>query len=135
MNILMVLIYVVLIWAVVYLLTAAWTNFTARQRATVLKMAAFQKRVADASNVQLIDVREKEPFRRHHLKGARNMPALIFSQGKSGLRHDRDVYLYGDTLQAAARVAGRLRKEGLPKEHLFLMAGGYRRLQEANKRK
>lgn len=118
---------------VFYVVSAASTNLLARRRGTVLKAEAFIDK-HNEENGQLIDVREKEPFKRSHLKGARNMPALTFSQGKSGLRKDMPIFIYGDTLAAAAGVAKRLRKEGAQKDMLFLMAGGFRAFQAKQKR-
>ncbi|MBS9334421.1 rhodanese-like domain-containing protein [Fructobacillus sp. M1-13] len=119
-----------------YVISNLMTRFLAKQRGTVLKADQFVSK-AQESNGQLIDVREKQPFKRHHLKGARNMPALTFSQGKSGLRKDMPIFLYGDTLQAANGVAKQLKKEGADKKQVFLMAGGFRQYvaRQNNQRK
>ncbi|MBS9338310.1 rhodanese-like domain-containing protein [Fructobacillus sp. M2-14] len=116
-----------------YLGSAGLSNFLARRRGTVLKANAFIEK-HNEENGQLIDVREKEPFKRSHLKGARNMPSMTLSQGKSGLRKDMPIFIYGETLGSAAGVAKRLRKEGAKKDMLFLMAGGYRAFQAKQKR-
>ncbi|MBS9337684.1 rhodanese-like domain-containing protein [Fructobacillus parabroussonetiae] len=118
---------------VFYVVSHVSTNLLARQRATILKAQSFVDQ-AHESNGQLIDVREKEPFKRSHLKGARNMPIMSFGQGKSGLRKDLPIFVYGDTLQAAASVAKRLKKEGADKSKVFLMAGGYRQYVARAKR-
>ncbi|MBS9336284.1 rhodanese-like domain-containing protein [Fructobacillus papyrifericola] len=119
---------------VFYVLSFVLTNTLARQRGTVLKATKFVESVQEAKNAQLIDVREKEPFKRSHLKGARNMPAMALSQGKTGLRKDLPIFVYGDTLQAASAIAKRLKKEGASKDQVFLMAGGYRQYVARAKR-
>ncbi|GAO99998.1 rhodanese-like domain-containing protein [Fructobacillus ficulneus] len=133
MNILMIVTWVLVLWFAFYVINTFVTRFLAKQRGTVLKANDFIQKQED-SHGQLIDVREKAPYKRSHLKGARNMPTMSFSQGKSGLRHDTAVYLYGDSLQGASSVAKHLRKEGLAKSQIFLMAGGYQRFVDAKKR-
>ncbi|CAK1231105.1 MULTISPECIES: rhodanese-like domain-containing protein [Fructobacillus] len=132
MNILLVITWVLVIWFVFYVVSALGTRIMAKQRGTVLKAEDFMAQQAE-NHGQLVDVRDKEPYKRNHLRGARNMPALTFSQGKSGLRQDMPVYLYGDTLSGASSVARHLRKEGMAKSQIFLMAGGYRQVTEQKK--
>lgn len=132
MNILWTITLVLFFWVVFYFLSKIITRFLASSRGMVLKTAAFIKQ-QDEDHGQLVDVRDKEPYKRSHLKGSRNMPALSFNQGKSGLRQDMNIYLYGDTLQGPSSVAKHLRKEGVAKNRLFLMAGGYRQLTETKK--
>ncbi|MFC4760239.1 rhodanese-like domain-containing protein [Fructobacillus durionis] len=125
MQILNTITLILVFFLLFYVVSALTSKFLARQRATVLKADAFIEKQQELHG-QLIDVREKQPFKRSHLRGARNMPAMTFSQGKSGLRQDIPVFVYGDTLANALGVAKRLRKEGFSKSNLYLMAGGFR---------
>lgn len=133
MQILSFITLILTFFLIFYAVSAILSNVLARRRATVLKSDAFIER-QQATHGQLIDVREKEPFKRSHLKGARNMPALSLAQGKSGLRQDIPVFVYGDTLANALGVAKRLRKEGFNRSNLFLMAGGFRQFAAKQKR-
>ncbi len=50
---------------------------------------------------------------------------MNFSQGKSGLRHDRDIFLYDDRLREVTRVSKILKKQGYQKNRMFILRGGF----------
>lgn len=62
--------------------------------------------------VQLIDLREKEPFKHGHILGARNIPMTTFNQRAKSLRTDQPVYLYDQNGRTALRAARILKKLG-----------------------
>ncbi|CAK8054284.1 rhodanese-like domain-containing protein [Eupransor demetentiae] len=128
MNILLIVLEIGLVWILFMFFNWAWVTIQGKSRGKIVKADEFAKLLAQ-ENGQLIDVREKEPYKRSHILGARSMPAINFSQGRSGLRHDRDIFLYGNNLGSAVRVAGRLRKEGVPKDKLYMLKGGYQQYQ------
>lgn len=103
-------------WLVLYLM--------AKSRAQILSAEDFAKSLT-SENGQLIDLRESAPYKRGHILGARNIPAMNFGQGKSGLRLDQDVFLYDESVRGAVRVAGRLKKEGFKRDHVYILRGGY----------
>lgn len=132
MQILSFITLILTFFLIFYVVSALSAKLIARRRATVLKSDAFIEKQQETHG-QLIDVRDKQPFKRSHIKNARNMPAISLAQGRSGLRQDIPVFVYGDTLASALGVAKRLRKEGFNKSNLFLMAGGFRQFAAKQK--
>lgn len=132
MQILSFITLILTFFLIFYVVSAFSAKLIARRRATVLKSDAFIEKQQETHG-QLIDVRDKQPFKRSHIKNARNMPAISLAQGRSGLRQDIPVFVYGDTLASALGVAKRLRKEGFNKSNLFLMAGGFRQFAAKQK--
>lgn len=60
---------------------------------------------------QIIDLREKEPFKRKHIDGARSLPYTMLRYQYSELRPDLPVYLYSDSLSITLRAARFLKKK------------------------
>lgn len=60
---------------------------------------------------QIIDLREKAPFKRKHIDGARNLPYTMLKYQYTELRTDLPVYLYSDSLSVTLRAARFLQKK------------------------
>ena len=60
---------------------------------------------------QVVDLREKEPFKRKHIDGARNLPYTMLKYQYTELRPDLPVYLYSDSLSVTLRAARFLQKK------------------------
>ena len=60
---------------------------------------------------QVVDLREKEPFKRKHIDGARNLPYTMLKYQYTELRSDLPVYLYSDSLSVTLRAARFLQKK------------------------
>ena len=115
---------VILAWILIAFGSWLWVILSAKSSATLLKPEAFADKLAN-ENAQIIDVREPAAYKRSHIMGARNIPAMNFSQGKSGLRHDRDIFLYDDRLREVTRVSKILKKQGYQKNRMFILRGGF----------
>lgn len=124
MSILGTVLTVILAWILIAFGSWLWVILSAKSSATLLKPEAFSDKLAN-ENAQLIDVREPAAYKRSHIMGARNIPAMNFSQGKSGLRHDRDIFLYDDRLREVTRVSKILKKQGYQKNRMFILRGGF----------
>ena len=66
---------------------------------------------------QIVDLREKEPFKRKHIDGARNLPYTMLKYQFNELRPDLPVYLYSDSLTVTLRAARLLKKNGFSSIH------------------
>ncbi|MGH2325673.1 rhodanese-like domain-containing protein [Leuconostoc lactis] len=124
MSILGTVLTVILAWILIAFGSWLWVILSAKSSATLLKPEAFADKLANG-NAQIIDVREPAAYKRSHIMGARNIPAMNFSQGKSGLRHDRDIFLYDDRLREVTRVSKILKKQGYQKNRMFILRGGF----------
>ncbi len=122
MNIIWMVIYLALAWILVSVASWGWMYLSARMNAQLLKSEAFETQSNDG---QIIDVRDKEPYKRSHILGARNIPAINFSQGKAGLRKDKQIFLYDDNMRNAARAAKLLKKQGYKKDNLYILRSGF----------
>ncbi|WEV50536.1 rhodanese-like domain-containing protein [Lactobacillus sp. ESL0731] len=60
---------------------------------------------------QIVDLREKAPFKRKHIDGARNLPYTTLKYQYGELRSDLPVYLYSDSLTVTLRAARFLQKK------------------------
>lgn len=60
---------------------------------------------------QIVDLREKAPFKRKHIDGARNLPYTMLKYQYTELRTDLPVYLYSDSLSVTLRAARFLQKK------------------------
>lgn len=67
---------------------------------------------AGMRKAQIIDLREKEAFKRKHIDGARNLPYSILKYQFGELRSDLPVYLYSDSQTITLRAARVLKKKG-----------------------
>jgi rhodanese-related sulfurtransferase len=65
----------------------------------------------------ILDVRSRESYLEERIKGA--MP---FSDAKDSLALSRDIYIYGDSNEAAAEAANQLRQAGF--ENVSQLQGG-----------
>ncbi|CBL92031.1 NADH dehydrogenase [Leuconostoc gasicomitatum] len=124
MNLVTTVIIVVVVWGLVALGSWLWVLLSAKTSAVLLKPIDFSKKVAN-ENGQIVDVRESAAYKRSHIMGARNIPMANFSQGKSGLRKDRDIFLYDERLRDVARVGKSLKKQGYHKSKIFILRGGF----------
>mgnify|MGYP000861974539 FL=1 len=124
MSILGTVLTVILAWILIAFGSWLWVILLAKSSATLLKPEAFADKLAN-ENAQIIDVREPAAYKRSHIMGARNIPTMNFSQGKSGLRHDRDIFLYDDRLREVTRVSKILKKQGYQKNRMFILRGGF----------
>lgn len=124
MSILGTVLTVILAWILIAFGSWLWVILSAKSSATLLKPESFADKLAN-ENAQIIDVREPAAYKRSHIMGARNIPAMNFSQGKSGLRHDRDIFLYDDRLREVTRVSKILKKQGYQKNRMFILRGGF----------
>ena len=124
MSILGTVLTVILAWILIAFGSWLWVILSAKSSATLLKPEAFADKLAN-ENAQIIDVREPAAYKRSHIMGARNIPTMNFSQGKSGLRHDRDIFLYDDRLREVTRVSKILKKQGYQKNRMFILRGGF----------
>lgn len=72
---------------------------------------------AGMRKAQIVDLREKEPFKRKHIDGARNLPFTMLKYQFGELRPDLPVYLYSDSLSVTLRAARFLKKKGFTSIH------------------
>ncbi|WP_260344492.1 rhodanese-like domain-containing protein [Periweissella beninensis] len=72
---------------------------------------------------QIIDLREKDEYRRSHIMGARNIPFSIFKQSYNGIRKDKSVLLYDTTTSMSTRAAITLKKAGY--QDIVILKGGF----------
>lgn len=101
----------------VYLLVLLWLR---RSSATMMDASQFGE---DLRHVQLVDLREKDEYRRAHILGARNIPYSQFKVRMSELRKDQPVYLYDQGVQVSGRAAYKLKKAGF--EHIAILKNGF----------
>lgn len=67
---------------------------------------------AGMRKAQIIDLREKEAFKRKHIDGARNLPYSMLKYQFGEMRSDLPVYLYSDSQTITLRAARVLKKKG-----------------------
>ncbi|MDR0845956.1 MAG: rhodanese-like domain-containing protein [Lactobacillales bacterium] len=76
---------------------------------------------------QVIDLRNETEFRVKHIMGARNIPSNYLKKQDTGLRRDKDVYLYAQESalsgNAAFKAAGYLKKQGFGQ--VYILKGGF----------
>ncbi len=119
-NILLVVDIILLAIIVVWLLFWLWNRFEAKRMGGELTNQEFKTGMHKA---QIIDLREKEPFKRKHIDGARNIPYTLFKYQYSELRSDLPVYLYSDSTSLTLRAARFLKKKGFVSIHW--LKGGF----------
>ena len=124
MNLVVTILMLIVLWLFMTLGTWLWVIMTAKSTGVLLKSAEFADKISEESG-QIVDVRESASYKRSHIMGARNMPAMNFTQGKSGLRKDRDIFLYGERLRDVIRASKSLKKQGYDKHNIFLLRGGF----------
>lgn len=114
MNFLYVLDAILIAIIVVYGLIWAWNKYQAKRIGGELNNDEFKDGMRKA---QIVDLREKEPFKRKHIDGARNLPYTMIKYQYSELRPDLPVYLYSDSLSLTLRAARFLKKKGFTSIH------------------
>lgn len=124
MNLVGTVLIVIIVWILIAFGGWLWVILSAKMTGTLLKPEAFANKIAN-ENAQIIDVRESAAYKRSHIMGARNIPAMNFSQGKSGLRQDRDIFLYDERLRDVIWVSKTLKKQGYQKERIYILRGGF----------
>lgn len=72
---------------------------------------------------QIIDVREKGPFKKKHILGARNIPMTMFKYQYNTIRPDLPVYIYSDSPTVSMRAVKILKKNGYGK--VYWLKGGF----------
>lgn len=91
-----------------------------RKVAHALDNEAFKQ---DIRKAQLIDVREKDTFKRKHILGARNIPYSQLKQRQVELRHDQPIYLYDNGNRQSLKAALVLKKAGYT--DLYYLKNGF----------
>ncbi|KAA8325629.1 rhodanese-like domain-containing protein [Leuconostoc carnosum] len=128
MNLLVSVILVIVLWILFAGGSWLWIFLTAKKTGNLVKADEFAKRITE-ENGQIVDVRELSAYKRSHIMGARSIPSVNFTQGKSGLRKDRDIFLYDDRLKEVTRASKSLKKQGYDKNKIFILRGGYNQYQ------
>lgn len=98
----------------------AWNKIQAKRIGGQLDNDSFKQGMRKA---QIVDLREKAPFRRKHIDGARNLPYTMIKYNYSELRPDLPVYLYSDSQSITLRAARFLKKKGFTSIHW--LKGGF----------
>src|SRR5699024_53768 len=94
--------------------------FRRKKAATALSNEEFNKNLRQ---VQLIDVRERDEYKRRHILGARNLPYTQLKQRMNELRKDQPIYLYEDNKMLALRTALKLKENGY--DHIYYLKDGF----------
>lgn len=94
--------------------------FRRKKAATALSNEEFNKNLRQ---VQLIDVRERDEYKRRHILGARNLPYTQLKQRMNELRKDQPIYLYEDNKMLALRAALKLKENGY--DHIYYLKDGF----------
>lgn len=111
-----VLLIIILAFAGVWL----WNKIQAKSMGGELTNEEFKQGMRKA---QIVDLREKAPFKRKHIDGARSLPYTMIKYNFSELRSDLPVYLYSDSLTVTLRAARFLKKKGFTSIHW--LKGGF----------
>lgn len=98
----------------------AWDKIQAKQVGGQLNNEEFK---AGMHKAQIVDLREKAPFKRKHIDGARNLPYTMLKYQYSELRPDLPVYLYSDSDSITLRAARFLKKKKFASIHW--LKGGF----------
>lgn len=113
-NILIILDAILFAIIIVFVAVWAWNKIQAKSIGGELNNDQFKEGMRKA---QIIDLREKEPFKRKHIDGARNLPYTMLKYQYSELRPDLPVYLYSDSLSITLRAARFLKKKKFTSIH------------------
>lgn len=112
-----------LAWLVdsVLMIYLVWDYFRVKNAANCISNEEFKALLRTG---QLIDIREPKAFKKAHILGARNFPALQFQESLSALRKDKPVLLYDTTCsQAVANAAISLKKAGFTE--IYVLRDGF----------
>lgn len=113
-NFLIILDAVLLVIILIFVGIWAWNKIQAKRIGGELDNESFKEGMRKA---QIIDLREKEPFKRKHIDGARNLPSTMLKYQYTELRPDLPVYLYSDSLTVTLKAARFLKKKGFVSIH------------------
>ncbi len=91
-----------------------------RKAATPLTNEEFKE---DIRKAQVIDVREKDEFKRKHILGARSLPYSQFKQRMNELRKDQPIYLYEENKMLSLRAGLKLKENGF--EDIYYLKDGF----------
>lgn len=97
-----------------------WNKFQVRSVGGDLTNEEFRKGMHKA---QIIDVREKDNFKKKHIDGARNIPTTSFKYQYTEIRPDLPVYVYSDSQALTLRAVKLLKKNGYKK--VYWLKGGF----------
>lgn len=111
-----ILLAIILAFVVVW----AWNKIQAKSIGGQLNNDEFRTGMRKA---QIVDLREKEPFKRKHIDGARNLPYTMLKYQYTELRPDLPVYLYSDSDSITLRAARLLKKKNFSSIHW--LKGGF----------
>lgn len=120
-NIFIILLWVVMIGWIIY---EVIQYFRRRDAATALTNEEFKENIRKA---QVIDLREKDDFKKGHILGARNIPYTMLKQRVVELRKDQPVYLYEDGKMLSLRAGLILRKNNFDKNQVFYLKEGFKK--------
>lgn len=107
---------------IVFVAVWAWNKIQAKSIGGELTNDEFKEGMRKA---QIIDLREKEAFKRKHIDGARNLPYTMLKYQYGELRADLPVYLYSDSQTITMRAARILKKNGFTT--IKWLKGGFER--------
>ena len=91
---------------------------------TSLKTGEALELIRSTKDITIIDVRDREEFRKNHLKGARNIPLDQLEKRKGTLSRDKPVILYCQNGGKSARAIRILELAGF--KQLYHMNEGLR---------
>lgn len=109
MNIFAIINIILIVIILAFGLNWLWLKIQARQVGGKLTQEEFE---AGKRKAQIIDVREKNAFKKKHILGARNIPTSMFKYQYQEIRPDLPVYLYSDSQALTLRAAKYLKKHG-----------------------
>ena len=114
MNFIVIIDFVLIAIIVVMIAFWAWNRIQAKRIGGQLTNETFKEGMRKA---QIVDLREKAPFKRKHIDGARNIPYTMFKYQYTELRPDLPVYLYSDSQSITMRAAKFLKKKNFADIH------------------
>ena len=79
--------------------------------------------VSNMRKGQLIDIRKKEDFEQHKIKGSRNFTSRQLSGKNAKLRHDQSIYLYCKNGKKSYRTAKKMTKQGY--KNIYILEKGF----------
>lgn len=119
-RILLIIDAILLVIILAMVIAWAWNKIWAKHLGGGLTNEEFKQGMRKA---QIIDLREKEPFKRKHIDGARNLPYTMIKYQYGELRPDLPVYLYSDSESITLRAARFLKKKNFASVHW--LTGGF----------
>lgn len=112
MNIWQIINIILIIIILLFVANWLWMKIETKRVGGVLTNEEFEK---GKHKAQIVDVREKDAFKKKHILGARNIPMTMFKYQYNELRPDLPVYLYADAPSISLRAAKILKKKGFEK--------------------